>query len=88
MYKLLRIEVSPRKFKKYVAILRNLNTNRIKQVHFGDSRYQHYKDRTKLKHWKHLDHGDRRRLKRFRQRFKNKAKKKFSAAYFAWKYLW
>lgn len=88
MLKLLRIKVSGRKHKKYVAILRNTKTNRLKHVHFGDSRYQHYKDRTKLKHWSHLDHDDPVRLKRFRQRFRNKAKKKYSAAYFAWKYLW
>ena len=88
MYKLLRIDVSKRKHKKYVAVLRNLKSGRVKHVHFGDSRYQHYKDRTKLKHWAHLDHLDPIRLRRFRQRFKTKAKKKFSAAYFAWKYLW
>ena len=51
MLKLLRINVSGRKHKKYVAVLRNTKTNRLKHVHFGDSRYQHYKDRTKLKHW-------------------------------------
>lgn len=88
MYKLLRIDVSNKKHKKYVAVLRNVKTNRLKRVHFGDSRYQHYKDRTRLRHWAHLDHMDRGRLKRFRQRFRNRARKKFSAAYFAWNYLW
>ena len=88
MYKLLRIEQSKHKHKKYVAILENTKTKRLKHVHFGDSRYQHYKDRTKVKAWKHLDHLDKTRLRKFRSRFKNKAKKKYSAAYFAMKYLW
>jgi hypothetical protein len=88
MLKLLRIEVSPRTHKKYVAVLHNTTTNRLNRVHFGDSRYQQYRDRTKLKRWAHLDHDDRDRRKKFRQRFRWAAKKKFSAAYFSWTYLW
>lgn len=88
MLKLLRIEVSNRKHKKYKAILRNTTTNRLKTVHFGDSRYQHYKDQTKLKKFSRLNHMDTDRRRKFRLRFQKSARKKYSAAYFAMKYLW
>ena len=34
--------------KKYTAVIRNKRTGRIRMQPFGDQRYQHYKDRTRL----------------------------------------
>jgi len=67
-----------------------------KWVHFGDSRYQHYKDSTPLKAFKHLDHNDEERRRRYRQRhraIKTKDgtpayKDKNKASFWAYNYLW
>lgn len=73
---------SDKKNKKYKAILPN-----GKDVYFGDTRYQHYKDRTPLKIYSNLDHND---LKRRELYYKRHPKDypKYSADYFAKKYLW
>lgn len=86
--KLTGFEVSKRKHKKYTALVLNTKTNRIKRIHFGDRRYQHYRDRTPLKKFQHLDHLDRKRRIRFRKRFQKMSQREFSPAYFALKYLW
>ena len=54
--------------KKYMAILRNKQTDKIVKVHFGDNRYQHFKDTTGMGLYKHLDHNDEDRRARFRAR--------------------
>ena len=77
----MKIEASTRKHKKYVAILDNGS-----KIHFGDSRYGHYKDSTPLQKFKHLDHLDLKRRKSFHSRFGSP--QKHSAAWFALKYLW
>ena len=38
--------------KKYTAFIRNNKTRKIRKIHFGDIRYQQYKDRTPLKLYK------------------------------------
>ena len=38
--------------KKYTAIVRNKKTKKTRKIHFGDRRYQQFKDRTKLKLYK------------------------------------
>ena len=38
--------------KKYTAFIRNNKTRKIRKIHFGDVRYQQYKDRTPLKLYK------------------------------------
>ena len=35
--------------KKYTAFIKNNKTKKIRKIHFGDRRYQQYKDRTPLK---------------------------------------
>jgi len=42
------IQKSSRKNKKYMVEIDG------KTIHFGDNRYQHYKDRTSLKLYSHL----------------------------------
>lgn len=54
---------------------------------FGDSNFQQYKDRTKLKLWSHLDHGDLQRRYRYYQRHGYSTDKN-SAKYWSGKYLW
>ena len=82
------IQVSDRPHKKYMAFVKNLETQKVRKVHFGDTRYQHYKDQTRIKAFTHLDHLDKDRRKRFKQRFAKIIKRKYSAAYFSDKYLW
>lgn len=75
--------------KKYSVYVKN---NRL--IHFGDTNYQHYKD--KIGRYKYLDHGDKERRKRYLSRakkIKNKKgrftyKDKNSPNYYAVKYLW
>ena len=80
-YLKMKVEVSERKHKKYVAILDD-----GRRIHFGDKRYQHFRDSTPLKRYSHLDHGDVNRRDSFHARFKHSPKN--SAGYFALKYLW
>jgi len=77
--------------KKYTAILPS-----GKKVHFGDRRYQHYKDNTPLKLYSKMDHGDSKRRKNYRARHSKVLlkdgtpayKKKYTPAWFSWNYLW
>jgi tetrahydromethanopterin S-methyltransferase subunit E len=75
---------STRKHKKYMAVFL-LETKRT--VHFGDNRYQQYKDSTGLGKYTHLNHGDAVRRHRYYQRHGKNALK-YSAKYFSHKYLW
>jgi hypothetical protein len=82
---------SNRKNKKYSVI-----TPSGKVVHFGDKRYQHYKDQTPLKIYSNLNHNDIKRRKRYLSRakgIKNKSgnltyKDKNSSNYYSINYLW
>ena len=81
--------------KKYTAIMRDGS-----KVHFGDSRYQHYKDNVPKSMgggiWKSKDHGDTIRRKSYRSRHsgvktktgKNAYKVKYSPSWFSYHYLW
>lgn len=86
--KFLRFEVSKTKNKKYDAILLNEETKREKRVPFGDKRYEQYKDSTGLGKYSHKDHLDKERRKAYHQRHASDKGKKYSAGYFAAKYLW
>ena len=71
---------STRLNKKYDAYLQG-----VKIASFGDRRYQQYKD--KIGHYKHLDHKDKQRKKRYYDRHGEKAQP-FSARWFSSNYLW
>lgn len=82
------IQRSSRKFKKYVAsVRRGSKGGKVETVHFGDKRYEHYKDATGLGLYSHLDHSDEARRKRYLSRHGRRVKK-YSAKYFSHKYLW
>jgi hypothetical protein len=49
----MEIKKSDKKDKKYKAVFKD------KIIHFGDKRYEHYKDRTPIKAFSNKDHGDR-----------------------------
>lgn len=76
-------------YKKYKVYIYFPNGSK-KTVQFGDIRYEHYKDTTPLKLYTQKNHYDteRRRLYRLRHGKKNYQKKKYSPAWFSWKYLW
>lgn len=69
---------SSRKHKKYMVRVNN------KLVHFGDNRYQHYKDKIGL--YSMLDHGDIKRKKAYYARHGQAVK--HSPKWFSHKYLW
>jgi len=87
--------------KKYTAYLKNKKTKKTRKLHFGDRRYQQYKDRTKLKLYKNKNHNTRKRMQNYYSRHsgtknRNKAitkEKKKSKGYYtpkilSHKYLW
>lgn len=84
----MRFEESTKQNKKYDAILRHKKTGHYVRVSFGDIRYEHYKDRTSLKLYSHLDHGDRDRQANYLSRHAKDKDVKFSSGYFSAKYLW
>jgi hypothetical protein len=85
--KFIKFKKSDKKNKKYTAIIYNNKTKRINNVHFGDTRYQQYKDSTGLGLYSHLDHNDKER-RRYHKRHYKTSKKKYSPSYFSMKYLW
>lgn len=83
-----KIMKSTRKHKKYMVYVKDSTKKSGKKlVHFGDNRFKHFKDKTPLKLYKHLDHGDTERKKRYYARH-GKATDKTSAKWWSHKYLW
>lgn len=74
---------STRRYKKYMVTLSNGST-----VHFGDNRYQQYKDKTGLGLYTHMDHLDKDRRVRYKKRHESTRHKKYSPSWFSDKYLW
>ena len=63
MERVVRIDRSTRKGKKYRAFVKGKGQERF--VHFGSTKYQHYKDTTPLALYTHLNHGDKKRRARY-----------------------
>ena len=86
----MKFSISTRKNKKYSVI-----TPSGRVVHFGDKRYQHFKDKA-LGVYSNLDHNDKVRRRSYRRRargIKNKNGKavfldKESPAYYSYRFLW
>lgn len=87
--------------KKYTAIVKNNKTKKIRKIHFGDRRYQQYKDRTPLKLYKSKNHNTRKRMQNYFNRHsgtkkrgkaikkeKNKSRGKYNAKILSHVYLW
>lgn len=77
----MELKKSTRKNKKYMIKYKD------RWVHFGDKRYQQFKDSTPLKLYKHLDHGDKNRRKLYYARH-GKTAKIGTPKYYSHKYLW
>ena len=74
---IVKFEKSKRKHKKYTAYIKNRKTKKIRKLHFGDNRYQQYKDRTPLKIYKKQNHGSQKRMRNYFSRhsgLKNRTK--------------
>ena len=54
--------------KKYTAFVKNAKTKKIRKIHFGDKRYQQYKDRTPLQLYKNKNHGTIKRMQNYYSR--------------------
>lgn len=54
--------------KKYTAYIKNKKTKKVRKLHFGDSRYPQFKDRTKLGLYTSKNHGTRRRMQNYYSR--------------------
>lgn len=82
---------SNRKNKKYSVI-----TPQGKKIHFGDTRYMHFRDTTGLGLYTHLNHNDKKRQERYLKRAKGIKNSKGeytyldpeSSNYYAVRFLW
>ena len=54
--------------KKYKVHLKDKQTKKIRTLSFGHKDYQQFKDRTKLQLYKHLNHGERKRMRNYYSR--------------------
>jgi hypothetical protein len=59
---IIKFEKSSRPEKKYMAFVKNLDTQKIRVLHFGASDYEQYKDRTPLKLYAYKNHNSRKRM--------------------------
>ena len=76
---------SKMKFKKYSVYV--LKDGKPKLIHFGDTRYQQYKDKIGL--YSHLDHNDKKRRDNYYSRHGEKdIKDKSRPKYWSHKKLW
>lgn len=74
-------------YKKYKVEL-YVKGEKIKTIQFGDKRYEHYKDSTPLKLYTNLNHLDKERRKRYKNRHEKDRHVKYTAGWFADKFLW
>ena len=87
--------------KKYTAHVKDKKTKKVRKIHFGDVRYQQYKDRTPLKLYANKNHGTRKRMENYfnkhsgeknRKKAIKKEKKKskgyYNAKILSHEYLW
>ena len=88
LYTFLYFEKSHLKSKKYNAVLQNKKTLREIRIPFGATGYQQYCDKTGLEIYSNLDHLDLKRRVLYKKRHIHDTNKKYSASWFALKYLW
>jgi len=77
----MEIKKSTRKNKKYMIRYKN------KWIHFGDNRYEHYRDSTPLQLYKNLNHNDPDRRRLYYARHGRDAKIG-TPKYYSHKFLW
>ena len=62
--------------KKYTAHVKDKKTKKVRKIHFGDVRYQQYKDRTPLKLYANKNHGTRKRMENYFNRHSGEKNRK------------
>ena len=88
-YELIGFRKSKKQFKKYDAMLNNINTDKIKYMPFGDTRYENFRDMTGLDLYDDKIHNNSKRRRLYRLRHHHNLKVGFfSPSYFAYYYLW
>ena len=75
------------KGKKYTAIIKNRKTKKLRKISFGAIDYEQFKDSTTLKLYSSKNTNSTKRRKAYKARH-TYAKPKYSAGWFANKYLW
>ena len=98
---IVRIVKSNRNEKKYSAFVRDKKTRKVRKIHFGASDYEQFKDRTKVGHYSHKNHGDRKRQQNYYNRHsgtkkrreaidkeERKSKGYYNAKILSHRYLW
>ena len=63
--RIVNILISPNKSKKYLAMIYNAETKKVRKIHFGARGYAQYKDSTKLKAYSQKDHGNTKRIENY-----------------------
>ena len=88
--KVLSIEASRSKAYKYVAILEENCGDKIKKkrVNFGRRKSKHYVDKTKLKIYSCEDTKEKKIREKFKSKYLERSKVKYSRFYFEKKYLY
>jgi len=99
--RIIKFIVSPIKFKKYRAYVRNIKTGKERHIDFGDNRYQQFKDRTPVGHYTSKNHGNPKRMRNYFNRHsgtphrghaieleRRKSKGIFNAKILSHEYLW
>ena len=76
---IVKMERGP-KFKKYTAYIRNNATRRIRKIHFGDNRYEQFKDRTKLGLYSSKNHDNKNRQYNYYNRHSGEPNRKKAIA--------
>ena len=91
----------PKKYTAFIKNKKNGKNGKSRKIHFGDRRYQQYKDRTPLKLYKNKNHNTRKRMQNYYSRHSgtkskskaikkevNKSKGYYNAKILSHKFLW
>ena len=63
--RIVKFEKSKIDGKKYVAIVKNLDTGSMRKIHFGGDGYEQFKDSTPLGLYSHVNHGSVKRKRNY-----------------------
>ena len=80
------IWISDKPEKKYYALVTFVKSGKPLKIYFGDTSYQHYRD--KLGYWSHLDHGYATRRASYKSRHGSTRHTRGTASWFADQILW
>lgn len=88
-YKFIDFYKSMKEHKKYYALLEHKKNKSKVKVHFGDSRFDQYRDSTGKGYFTYKNHLDKKRKNSYIQRHKGFIKKGYySPGFFSLSFLW